>query len=313
VHSVGKKRAAREALARRFHSRFAAGHECLALLDVLRVTCREDPTPALKEIPTLRSLKKLRLKRKDPATFQAYGRAHWFVSTTSKTKCCVESDRQGGWLAPFAVSLFADDRTGLLPRTVMDILALLPRTRLILIELALDFSLVSHVTRAFTRRHAVFGKSWRDLSRNNPAVDWWGARRGAKRVKSYRKDEVAAHRVEFRVRRRFLNTYGVKDVFDFHRLVEILPHRHILFARLDRQNLIARLRRSGRSEPEILGVLREVAKRDGDLWTALRYLRSQVALKNARRLLVPLPENAMVREALKRWAKEWPRTPRRLE
>jgi hypothetical protein len=307
---TAKMRAARESLARRFHPGISSGRECVVILDRLRFLCDENPTEALRGLRGFRSLQGHRINRTGPESFQPYGRVHWFRRKGSAMKFCVDSERLEEFLAPYRVTLYADDRTGLLPGEVLSILQVMPGVKLTMVELAFDFSPISPVTRAFVRRHAVFGKSQRDLSASNPAGDWWGTRKGSKRVKSYYKREVCAQRVEFELHSRFLRHSS--DVFDFARLAELLARGHVLFARLDDQKLAHRLRNSRLRASKTLQILRSLGDRERDLWVALRYLRRTVGLKNVRRLLVTLPVNRLIREALEAWAAKWPKKPQRL-
>jgi hypothetical protein len=303
-------RAAREVIARKFHS--GVGKECMAILDRLRFVCDADPVPALRMLPGFHPGRSVFPRRQNPAWFRPYGHGQWFQAEKSKMQFYVESDRREGWLAPYSVTLIADDRTGLLPEEVFAILEVIPNAKLTMVELAIDFSAVTNVTRDFVRRFGVFGKSGRDLSADNPMGDWWGSRKGAKRTKSYFKDQIWGHRVEFLLRSRFLRHYGIRDVFDFRRFNDLLPRHHILFARLDEQRLVARLRGTGFSTEKTLRILRRVNGMSGDLSATLSYLRRAVRLTNVRRLLIPLPENRLVVEALEGWAEVWPAAPARL-
>jgi hypothetical protein len=306
---TNKVRAARKTIARKFHS--GAGKDCMAILDRLRFVCDADPVPALRVLPGFHPGRSVFPRRQNPAWFQPYGHGQWFQSEQSKMKFYVESDRREGWLAPYSVTLIADDRTGLLPEEVLAILEVMPTARLTMVELAIDFSPVTNVTRDFVLRFGVFGKSERDLSGDNPMADWWGARKGGKRTKSYFKDQVFGHRVEFLLRSRFLRHYRIRDVFDFRRFIELLPRHHILFAQLDEQRLIARLRGTGFSSARTIGILRRVAERRTDLSAALTYLRRRIGIKNSRRLLIPLHTNNLVLGALQDWTAEWSVTPGR--
>ena len=191
------------------------------------------------------------------------------------------------------------------------ILEVMLDAKLTMVELAVDFSAVTNVTQNFVLRFGVFGKSKRDLSGDNRIGDWWGARKGGKRTKSYFKHQVFGHRVEFVLKSRFLRHYGIRDVFDFRRFNDLLPRRHILFARLDEQRLIARLRGAGFSGAKTIDILRRVAQKR-DLCAALQYLRRKVGIKNSRRLLVPLHTNKLIQQALTELAAEWPAAPARL-
>jgi hypothetical protein len=308
--SKQKMLAARAALARRFHE--GADTLCVVILDVLVFLCEENPSEALSTHPDFLAGRSIYPKRKDAESFLAYAHKQWFHHQLSKMRVLVEDEPTKGWLAPYRVTFYADDITGLLPDQVFGLLEVLPLTRLILVELALDFSPLTAVDRTFVRSHGYFGRSQRDRSTKNEDGDWWGARNGTKRVKSYLKSDVGGHRVEFRVRRRFLENYGVTDIYDFRRFVDVLPHRHIRFARFDHQRLRSQLAKKGFNAARTRRTLQQVAEMGADLSATLKYLRGDVGLDNVTRFLVPLPENQLVSEALSKWAASWPSAPSRL-
>lgn len=310
---ANKMREAQESLRKRFHGGIYLDADCIAILDVVRFVCDENPLPALKQLPGFRSLQSTWVKRPPPGKCQGYGRVHWFQREGSRMKFCVESERREGWLAPYSITLFADDRTGLLPQEVFSILEVCPKTKLTLVEFALDFSPLSTVNRVFVRRWGMFGKSQRDFWNKNSAGDWWGSRLGKKRIKSYWKDKICGHRVELRLRSRFLKQHGIRDVFDFPKFLKTLPRHHIFFARLKKQRLIERLESNGISAADVSLVTHSVEQMESDLWMTLSYLRRVVGLKNVQRLLVPLKENTIVLDAIKKFAAEWPATPRKLK
>jgi len=119
-------------------------------------------------------------------------------------------------------------------------------------------------------------------------------------------------RIELELRSRFLRYYAIKNIYDFQKLIEILPRKHIWFARVIRQKLEKRLRRLGISDEERQEVLDFVAAMDGDLWPTLNYLRQEAQLKNARRIMEPMDLNTVLLKALKEWAAQWPKTPKKL-
>jgi hypothetical protein len=166
------------------------------------------------------------------------------------------------------------------------------------------------MNRGQVRLHALFGKTRPAASVNG--TDYWGSRKGMKRVQCYFKKEIQAFRVELEMRPRFLRYYRIKDPFDFHRLVQVLPGHHIYFGRFSEEKLVKRLRHMGFSERRRRNVLRMVAAMKGDLWPILNYLRQEVGLKNTRRLLESVPTNQVVLQALQEWAAKWPTLPRRL-
>jgi hypothetical protein len=100
-------------------------------------------------------------------------------------KMLIESEPREAWLPPYRVTLYADDRTGLLPDEVFAVLEVLPGFKLTLLELAFDFP-VGKMTRKFVREQALFGKS-RPVPSNN-GTNYFGTRRGSKRVQVYEKE-----------------------------------------------------------------------------------------------------------------------------
>jgi hypothetical protein len=119
-------------------------------------------------------------------------------------------------------------------------------------------------------------------------------------------------RVELEFRSRFLKLYGIKDPFDFGKLVEILPKRHIDFVRFNEQKLVKRLRSMGFSPRKVWEILDDVRLLEGDVWATLNFLRQELQLKNGRRFLDRLDANDAVVDALKRWAAMWPAAPKKL-
>jgi hypothetical protein len=114
------------------------------------------------------------------------------------------------------------------------------------------------------------------------------------------------------MRSRFLKHYEIKDPYDFGKLVEILPERHIHFVRFNERKLLKRLRGMGFSPKKVSEILQDVALLEGDVWATLNYLRQELELKNTRRFLDSLDTNDLVLDALKKWAAMWPAAPRKL-
>jgi hypothetical protein len=100
-------------------------------------------------------------------------------------KLLVESARREAWLPPYRLTLYADDRTGLSRDEVFSVLEVLPDFRMTMMELAFDFA-THHVNRKFVREHGLFGKSRPVEPRGD--TDYWGTRRGSKRVQAYVKE-----------------------------------------------------------------------------------------------------------------------------
>ena len=306
MKGLNRKDAIKKTVRRKFHSGHFADAPCAALVDVLRFVSSANPVPALRKNHNFRCIS-TRLVTSVPGQFLAYRRVHWFKHVSSDMKVCVESERQGGWLAKYRLSLYADDRTGLSGAVVLNILRIIPPVRLVYCEFALDFSILSGIDRTTVLRRTVYGKSQRDLTSTNPMGDWWGARRGAKRVVSYTKDAVWAHRVEFKLRKRFLRGNGIQTLFDLVKLAKILPRRHILFGKLADSLLEKRLRRQGYSTEQVAAAFDQIKKHETDLSRTLRYLRRSLGLANTRRLLTPTKANRFVRDAMAQFVRSWPK------
>lgn len=304
-----KVAAARKFVAQRFHGGFFDGESCAAILDLLTFACKENPAQALKAVPGMRSGRSHRIK--NPVEKGRYGRVHWFLHAPSGMKVSLASEPIHLWLWPFRITLIANDRTGLRSEDVFSVLELMPGARLLMMELALDFSATSGVTDRYVRLCGVFGKSLRDRSMKNPSGDWWGTRNGQKRVKSYFKPEVFGHRLEWKVKRSFLKEAGITTPFDFWRFQQLLPRRHVLFARIDEPRLVKQLR-AALGSTEAQRIFRTVTELEGDLVEQMAFLRQVAGLTNTRRLLVPLRTNRLIRDALRAWARSWPKEPLRL-
>ena len=159
--------------------------KCTVRLDRLQLTFKQDPTLELMQAPPFQSQKAHFIRPKPGGTPPAYRRAHWFGHKKSKMKFVVESVPRQPWSTPFRLTLFSDDRTGLVPSEVFSILELLPTFKLVLVELAFDFR-GGIIGRRFVRAHALFGKA-----RPRPTVvgtDYWGSRRVGKLIRCYQKD-----------------------------------------------------------------------------------------------------------------------------
>ena len=100
-------------------------------------------------------------------------------------KLLLESERRESWLPPYRLTLYADDRTGLLPDEVFGVLEVLENFHMTTLELAFDFA-PQHMSGTLVRNNCLFGKSRPAPSVNE--TDYWGTRRGSKRVQAYSKD-----------------------------------------------------------------------------------------------------------------------------
>jgi hypothetical protein len=276
---------------------------CTGKLDRLQLFSYQNPTKAFLDHPAFHSVQSHRLKQRK--RFQPYSRVHWFESRDSSMKFCIESWPRVGWIAPYRVTLYADDATGLSPEEVFGVLELLlGGFKLTLVEIAFDFE-GTLVDRKFVRRFGLFGRS-----RPTPPgtkADYWGTRKGAKFVKCYSKSEIGKFRLELELRARFLRRHRIKDPYDFQNLAQLLPHRHIWFAKIDDLKLIDHLRRRGVIGEEVISICQRLDPLKRHIHAALSHLRRNVRLNNVRRVLTPLRANRLVREALAKWSANWAR------
>ena len=282
--------------------------QCDAKLDRFVCFCDEDPTRQLMGVLRFKSQSSHFIKPYQDGRFQPYARVHWFKDWGSEMKFKIESQRREPWMPLYRITLYADDRVGLLPEQLFAVLEVIPRFKLSVIEIAFDFS--PWISRTLLSQRVLFGKS-----RPAPPIEttlYWGSQKGSKGARLYHKEEIDKYRVELVLHAKFLRSYRIRDIFDFQKFCEILPVRHIYYARFDEPKLITLLRSMEMSYGEIWTILKDIALLEGDVWPTLYYLRLEVGLKNARRLLVPLKTNRLIREALKEWAAMWPTAPTRI-
>jgi hypothetical protein len=286
---------------------------CKVRLDRLVVTASEADGSLILGIPGVRRGRNHFLRRKHPTDFLPYGRRTPYLTNGSISQVVVLSEPSMQHIAPCKVTLIARDELGLQPQDVLSVLELLPDMRFVLVELAFDFGFHSEVDGANVRAHALFGKSRPNQVAVRRGWDCWGTRRGAKFVRSYFKPQLGAHRVELQLNRKFLRRHEIKDIFDFKRLVEIVPERHILFAEIDKSTVVRHLKNAGHDRYEVRQILERVSEHDDDIYAQCAVLRKRGRLKNVRRALVPLHTNYLVQKAIKKWAEQWPKKPGRLE
>ena len=271
-------------------------------LDRLRLSLAQNPTEAFLDHPVFHSLGGHRLKKSD--RFQPYTQAHWFEHRTSGMKFSIESKPPMRWIPPYRITLFGDDKTGLLPEEVFGVLELLVGGfKLTLVEIALDFE-GTKVNRSYIRRYGLFGRSQPKPS--GKVTDYWGTRKGSKLAKSYWKSEIGRFRLELELRSRFLRRHNIEDPYDFQEFAQMLPRHHVWFTRIDDLKLIDHLRRRGLTGEEIIRICRHVDALKKSIHAALSYLHRKVRINNVRRVLTPLRTNQLVRGAFTKFSADWP-------
>jgi hypothetical protein len=128
------------------------------LLDRLQLTS-EAPTP---KPPKIRGFDLVWDHWVKPQTdIPTYARSREYRSKRKGTKVFWQYQRRCPWLKPWKITLIADDRYGLTAGEVWSVVRHCRSCRILIVELALDFSLPPPVNEAFVRRHGIFGKSHR--------------------------------------------------------------------------------------------------------------------------------------------------------
>lgn len=216
----------------------------------------------------------------------------------------VQYQRRWHWATPFRVTVIPR-RDRLQFEDLRAILDLLPNYKLVTVEYAVDFPIRSIVDLKYVQRYGLFGKMHPRSIGIDPLRDVWGSRKSGIFLRVYARFATEALRVEFELHARFLRRHRLNEIGDLHRLAQILPNRLIFFGRLDENRMEERLRRNGFCEKRRRRVREQVQEKSDVLWSVMRYLRRRAHVTNARRLLVPLPINRSVCEAIKKWAAEW--------
>jgi hypothetical protein len=122
--------------------------------------------PQGRKPPTLRDFAVTRDSFvRSQTNIKTYARCRQYQSTINDTKVYWQYERQKPWLKPWKITLVADDSTGLTYEQIETVVAHCRHYRFLIIEVAIDFSPSTGVSREFVRRHTVFGKSRRAQTR----------------------------------------------------------------------------------------------------------------------------------------------------
>jgi hypothetical protein len=93
-------------------------------------------------------------------TTATYARCRQYRSMANDSRIYWQYQRLKGWLAPWKITLVADDKSGLSRCEIEAVLKHCRDYRFQIVEIAVDFSpAAAGVNSQFIRRHAVFGKS----------------------------------------------------------------------------------------------------------------------------------------------------------
>lgn len=272
---------------------------CVVRLDRIQFVVqrpRRGPLPAISDYRVLRDT-----LVHSQTSIPTYARCRQLVSTATGAKLFIQYQRRRSWLAGWKLTAIAATGRGLTPNDLRPILARCRGHRLLLVELAFDFSPESGVNLPFVRRHGMFGRSRRRLDRGGPGQLRFGSRRSAKLVRCYdKRPEMNVLRVELEAHSGLLRANCVTTADDLVKLTEAVVPRHLQFRRVAWGRLRRHLfRRFGKASG--LHVFRATLDRAYSLHRACRYLRQQ-GVNNVHRFLRPMSSfNRQLHEALERW------------
>lgn len=281
---------------------------CICKFDRLVLVTDELDVAALARIPGFRNQNRQRLWN------QAYRWAQRIHGTGSIEEVVVEFERTAPWFSQYRITIVPRDTDGLREHDLRLVLENLENFKITILEVAWDFPAECVVDLDYVRRFALFGKTWLRPSGNGTSFhEKWGTS-ASKVVRAYVKWETFHFRIEVELHTDLLRKEGIRDIFDFRKLPDILVPKHIEFSKLDEAKLIRELQHSGRSSAEEQSILiRAKRKAASRLWMALRFLRKEGRLKNVRRLLMKNDEtNRVFREAIETLVAGWPAQPARL-
>ena len=277
---------------------------CQVRLDRTEVTASGVSEGQILRIPAFRRTANHFIRPKSPETFLPYRRVTEFVGNSIR-RATLLTGRRTERLAEFKATVTPNDETGLKPQDIEALLAATEDPQLSLLELAFDFGAVSGVTSEYVRAHGLFGKARANQVGTRRCWDCWGDRRGPKFVRSYYKPELRVHRLELQLNRKFLRRAKVTRVTDLWKLGSLLPEKHLWFAKVDTELAKRHMRMAGRWGRPFYWACERLTEARGDLLEQCSVLREYGGLKNVRRVLVPMKENALVTEALNKWLAQW--------
>jgi hypothetical protein len=233
-----------------------------------------------------------------------YARVRKLRSETTSCAIVVHHKPQQPWLPPCTVTAIGDDKLGITPDEVKRVAAQFRNCKLSLVELALDFDPSTGVDREFVLRHGTFGKTRLRVDRGGPENLRYGSRSSPKLVRCYQKNSLGAFRIELELHSALLRKTGVTKVQDLYLIASKLFPKHVRMVGVRWNKLEAHLqRRFGNSGRTVLAETRRI--RDAvSLRDAMRFLSGK-GVANPWRFLRPLRLNALVKSALRRWAKKF--------
>lgn len=274
---------------------------CTVRLDRVQFVCR--PQVGTPRLPTIAELRVLRDSFvRCQTTAPTYARCRQLESLNSGTKVYWQYQRRRAWLMPWRITFVGNDHTGLTAEDIDPVLVQGRQSRLLLMELALDFDASSGVDESFVMRHGLFGKSRYVSNRGGPEALRYGSRKSAKLVRCYAKSELSVFRVELELHGSLLreNQVSIELPNTLLNIVWGLVPEHVRFIRFDWRRLRRHLRKKLGKRSGL--VFRHAKRRAWSIQQVGRYLRRH-GIANVHRFYRPLAINAVIQGALDRWAK----------
>ena len=233
-----------------------------------------------------------------------YARRREYRSKTDGKSVFWQYQRRQGFLRPWKVNIYADDRKGLSYEDVAQILRFCHRWRFRSVEVAVDFAPPLGVNSEFVRKYAKFGKCKRryDLEKHAKGMRYWGSRKGEKFVRCYDKHGLGIYRVEVQLNGGLLRGNGIFNLEHLVNLPDVVFPNHFQFVKVEwsglRRFLVKKLGNDGR----------KLYVRSRNRFSSLARLRRQLkkhGVVNIHRFLVPLRINKYTRRALCEWARRF--------
>ena len=232
-----------------------------------------------------------------------YDRVRKFKSTRNSCEVSIQYKRKVPWVPWCQIKMTADDRTGLSLEEIKSVLADCPDHKISLVELAFDFHPDTLVNEDFVRCQARFGKAKLNRRLSRPDYLVYGGRGCPKLVRCYPKREINRYRVELELHSAILRKKRIDNIVDLARVARVVYPAHIAFKIMKWKKLESHLRRRcGKVRAaELIDQARDCA--DVSLRKVTRFLSKSVY--NVHRFWGSEATNGYVREALKRWVKDF--------
>lgn len=270
---------------------------CTVSIDRVQLLART----GTKQIPHIPGFEVCRDSFVRPQTaIRTYDRVRKLENPETGTTIYAQSWPAPPWLEPFKLTVVGNDSTGLQRAELEAGCRQFRWTRLLTVELAIDFWEASEVDRSFVLRHGLFGRSrlvggrlYKDLR--------YGTRHSDTMVRAYKKPEIHSYRVELELHAAWLLRFGLTQPRDLSKLPQLLCFSRIRFVAIDWDALRDHLRRKGHPA----SVLNGVQSQARSIHRVLNLLRSEFGLANVHRFLSPLPINTEIKRQLEKWANRW--------